>query len=162
MSDQDQSLASALGVILDEDKAKSDMELKRTLAASLTIDQKANNDADFARETLYDMITKSNEAVVELLGLAKASQSARHFEVLAQMINGNAIMAEKLIKIHVDHQIQQNNAINLERNRNGVVPGSNVQIQNAVFVGTTKDLLAMVKSTQEKQIIEVEAKNNEE
>jgi len=162
MTDTDSPLASALGVILAADQVKSDIELKKTVAASLPPETKANNDAEFARETLYDMINKSNESIVELMRVAKESMSARHYEVLAQMINGNAIMADKLFKIHADHQIVQNNAINLARNKGGAVPGSNVHIDKAVFVGTTNELLAMVRSAQDKQIIEIESKPADE
>lgn len=153
----DNPLASALGVILAADQAKSDIELKRTEAATIPDGVKANNDANFARETLYDMITKSNEAIVELMRVSKESMSARHYEVLAQMINGNAIIADKLLKIHTDHQIVQNNAINLVRNQGGITPGGNVHIDKAVFVGTTNDLLAMVRNAQENQMITVNA-----
>jgi len=151
-----------LGVILAADQAKSDVELKNALAATLPAEQKANNDANFARETLYDMINKSNESIIELMRVAKESMSARHYEVLAQMINGNAIMADKLLKIHADHQTVQNNAINLIRNQGGVTPGGNVHIDKAVFVGTTSDLLAMVRSAQEKQMITVETNATDE
>jgi hypothetical protein len=154
----DNPLASALGVILAADQAKSDIELKRTEAATIPDGQKANNDANFARETLYDMITKSNESIVELMRVAKESMSARHYEVLAQMINGNAIMADKLLKIHADHQTVQNNAINLVRNQGGATPGGNVHIDKAVFVGTTNDLLAMVRNAQQENAITVDAR----
>lgn len=162
MTDTDNPLASALGVILAEDQATSDNELKRTLAATVPTDVKANNDANYARETLYNMIQTTNTSIVDLARVAKESMSARHYEVLAQLINNNAVMADKLLKIHADHQIVQNNAINLSRNQSGTVPGSNVHIQNAVFVGTTKDLLAMVRSTQDKQLIEVDAHSVDE
>lgn len=155
----DNPLASALGVILAADQAKSDIELKRTEAATIPDGQKANNDANFARETLYDMINKSNESIVELMRVAKESMSARHYEVLAQMITGNAVIADKLLKIHTDHQVVQNNAINLVRNQGGLAgPGGNVHIDKAVFVGTTNDLLAMVRNAQEQNAITVDAR----
>lgn len=160
MTDTNESpLASALGVILAADQAKSDVELKRTEAAAINTEQKANNDANFARETLYDMIQKSNENIVELMRVAKESMSARHYEVLTQMILNNAQMADKLLKIHTDHQVVQNNAINLVRNQGGTInPSGNVNIEKAVFVGTTNDLLAMVRKAQERQMITVEAR----
>lgn len=151
----DNPLASALGVILAADQAKSDIELKRTEAATIPDGAKANNDANYARETIYDMIQKSNESIVELLKVAKQSMSARHYEVLAQMITGNGVLADKLLKIHADHQTVQNNAINLVRNQGGIAPGANVNIDKAVFVGTTNDLLAMVRNAQEQNMITV-------
>ncbi len=149
-------LASALSVILAEDQAKSDLELKRTLAANISDDVKANNDANFARETLYNMILVSNDAVANLVRVAGESQSARHYEVLAQLINGNAIMSEKLLKVLQDKQVVQNNAINLIRNQGGQLPTGNVNIDKAVFVGTTNELLKMIKSTTVQQIIDAE------
>lgn len=159
MTDTNESpLASALGVILAADQAKSDVELKRSEAATIDTEQKANNDANFARETLYDMINKSNENIVELMRVAKESMSARHYEVLTQMIFNNAQMADKLLKIHTDHQVVQNNAINLVRNKGGTIAGGNVNIEKAVFVGTTNDLLAMVRNAQEQNAITVDAR----
>jgi len=157
----DNPLASALGIVLSEDQAESDNEKKRAVAASLTPEAKQNVDGDFARETLYEMIQKSNEGIEELLTIAKQTSSARHFEVLAQLINGNATMAEKLVKINNDRLIIANNAINLERNKTGQSPGktgASPTIGTAVFVGTTDQLLSMIRESQEKQVIEVESK----
>jgi Terminase DNA packaging enzyme len=160
----DNPLASALGVILAADQAKSDVELKRTLAATLPDEEKANNDANFARENLYNLINQSNVSIVEIMKIAKESMSARHYEVLALLLQTNAKMTEQMVKINADKQLIQNNAINLERNRGGATggPGSNVHIQNAVFVGTTKELLTMVKSTQDQQAIDVELRELED
>ena len=70
--------------------------------------------------------------------------------------------SEKLLKIQADHQKVQNNAINLVRNKGGGKAAPNaINIQNAVFAGTTSDLLKLIKSTQEKQIIEMD-KNDDE
>lgn len=156
----DSPLASALGVILAADQAKGDIELKRTVAATLPSTEKANTDANFAREVLYDLLAKTDEAITQLMKVSKESMSARHYEVLTMMIQTRSDTAEKLLKIQSDHQMVQNNAINLVRNQGGpagVGPNGKVTIEKAVFVGTTKDLLAMVRDAQNQEAITVEA-----
>jgi len=144
-------LASALGVVLDEDNAKTEREKKRALALKLTDGDKANVDANYAREVIYQTIEDSNKAIEQLMEVARESMSARHYEVLAALLVNNASVAEKLLKIHSDKQKVQNNAINLERNLlnapNATAPANTtyVNIDKAVFTGSTTELLNMIR-----------------
>jgi hypothetical protein len=79
----------------------------------------------------------------------------RAYEVLAQLIRHNADISEKLLKIHNDKTIVANNTINLARNRNNFTgantgPGGNttniVNIDKAVFTGTTAELLELIRT----------------
>ena len=155
-------LSKALGIIPADNEEILDKEIERRIDANLPDAVKAEDDANFARETLYDMIKKTNKSIEELMKVAAESMSARHYEVLGQLININTAASEKLLKIQADHQKVQNNAINLVRNKGGGKAAPNaINIQNAVFAGTTSDLLKLIKSTQEKQIIEMD-KNDDE
>ncbi len=143
-------MAAALGVVLANNQEKEETEQRRALAESQSVVEKAKTDADFARETLYDTLRKNNEAIEELMKVSRESMSARHYEVLAAMLRHNADISEKLLKIHADHQKVQNNAITLvnnarQSNTNPGLGNTTLQVQNAVFVGTTADLLTMVR-----------------
>jgi hypothetical protein len=163
MSDEDYTnspLASALGIVLTEDQARSDAEKKRAIALTQTEEDKANSDASYARETVYSMIQKNNEAIDQLMEIARESMNPRAFEVLAGMIETNVNAADRLLKIHADKQKVQNNAINLERNKaagNAALPGTTIinSNTNIAFVGSTTELLKMIKQEQS-HIIDVD------
>jgi hypothetical protein len=163
---EDQSpLAKALGLTLSQDnkrienaaaaelKIKADAEFA---AKSRSEQETANthNDAEFARQTIYEMVQKNNEAIDQLLNISRESMHPRSFEVLAGMIRHNADIAEKLLIIRADKQKVQNNAINLVRNEQAILPPpqSNnsltqiVNIDKAVFTGSTAELLEMVRT----------------
>jgi hypothetical protein len=154
-------LATALGIVLDEDNAKTEQEKKRAIAATQTDADRANTDANFAREILYDVEVKSAEAVEQLLQIAQESMSARHYEVLAQLLSHRGANAERYLKIHADKQKVQNNAINLVRNEMSApnaLPASNVtnivNIDKAVFTGTTAELLELVRTASPAQLLD--------
>lgn len=164
-TDYDQSpLASALGVVLDQDNAKTELEKKRVIAATMSDADKANTDATVARETLYEMIQKGAQAIDNLIDVARESMSARHYEVLAALMNNQSHYADLLLKIQSDKQKVANNAINLERNRlqSANTPlsqggNTNVLIQNAVFTGTTTELLELIKSANPTALLDQDA-----
>jgi hypothetical protein len=161
-------LASALGIALDEDNAKTELEKKRAIALKQTDGDKANTDANYAREVIYETIQKANESIDQLMEIARESMSARHYEVLAALLVNNANIAEKLLKIHADKQKVQNNAINLERNllnapgTQQALPGNTiVNIDKAVFTGTTTELLDMIRKVNPTRLQDQSAEDTE-
>jgi hypothetical protein len=167
-------LASALGITLADDQAKLKAEAEAAAKANLpTIivqadsltGQKVEDDAELARNTLHAMIEKNNTAIDQLLDISRESMQPRAYEVLAQLIRHNADISEKLLKIHNDKTIVANNTINLARNRNnftgantgpgGTTSGNTfVSINNAVFTGTTAELLEMIRTAAPNQLLD--------
>ena len=102
------------------------------------------NDYEFARETLYDMICKGRDGVEEMLEVAKASEHPRAYEVLAKLIKDTADVSNQLLTL-------QKQKKDLEKeDRPALPPGG--QTTNNVFVGSTTELQRMLKDMNEKEV----------
>ena len=103
-----------------------------------------DNDYEFARETLYDMICKGRDGVEEMLEVAKASEHPRAYEVLAKLIKDTADVSNQLLTL-------QKQKKDLEKeDRPALPPGG--QTTNNVFVGSTTELQRMLKDMNEKEV----------
>jgi len=101
-------------------------------------DDTKENDFQYARENLYDIIEKGRDAMEELLEIAKAEESPRAFEVFGQLLKSMSDSQETLMDLHQKKQKLENAG-----DRQEVTKAQNVT--NALFVGSTADLLKLVK-----------------
>jgi predicted house-cleaning noncanonical NTP pyrophosphatase (MazG superfamily) len=101
-------------------------------------DETKDNDFQYARENLYDIIEKGRDAMEELLEIAKAEESPRAFEVFGQLLKSMTDSQETLMDLHQKKQKLENAG-----DRQEVTKAQNVT--NALFVGSTADLLKLVK-----------------
>ena len=101
-------------------------------------DETKDNDFQYARENLYDIIEKGRDAMEELLEIAKAEESPRAFEVFGQLLKNMSDTQETLMDLHQKKQKLENAG-----ERQEVTQAQN--ITNALFVGSTADLLKLVK-----------------
>ena len=108
------------------------------LIGSQTEDEKADNDFQYARENMYDVIERGRDAMEELLDIAKSEESPRAFEVFGQLLKNMTDAQEKLMDLH-----QKKNRLKSDSERQEVTKAQNVT--NALFVGSTADLLKLVK-----------------
>lgn len=92
-------------------------------------------DAEFARSNMRELITNGNRALGELASVANQSESPRAYEVLATMMKNLAEMNKDLLE--------------LQKRKKELAPQSesskSVSIDKAVFVGSTNELLKMIK-----------------
>ncbi len=95
-----------------------------------------NPDANYSRANYYNLIEKGNEALDGILEVAKESQHPRAYEVAANMIKNLSDVTEKLMIL----QKQQ-----LDLKPKEVAP-TNINVDKAVFVGSTADLLKKLKN----------------
>lgn len=89
------------------------------------------DDYEFSRETYRGLVTKSNEAIEQMLNLAAESEHPRAFEVLSNMLKNTADMTDKLMalqKAKKDLAQKQESA------------GKPALTQNNLFLGSTTDL----------------------
>ncbi len=131
MSDVDKNLASILNTdyipVVKEDKP-------------VTIHQSENDnpDADYSRSNYYNLIEKGNEALEGILEVAKESQHPRAYEVAANMIKNLSDVTEKLMIL----QKQQKELRGPEEQAGP----TNINVDKAVFVGSTAELLRQLKN----------------
>ena len=127
---------------LGEEISKNDVKVINATVENVpvVIDSNGNKDNDFqyARENLYDIIEKGRDAMEELLEIAKAEESPRAFEVFGQLLKNMTDTQEKLMELHRKKQIIENDG-----ERQEVTKAQNVT--NALFVGSTAELLKLVK-----------------
>ena len=104
-----------------------------------TIDgEEKDTDFRYARENMYHIIERGRDAMDELLEIAKAEESPRAFEVFGQLLKNMTDTQEKLMELHRKKQIIENDG-----ERQEVTKAQNVT--NALFVGSTAELLKLVK-----------------
>ena len=96
-----------------------------------------DTDFDYARDNMYTAMEMQNEAMAEMLELAKASGHQRAFEVFGSMFSQYTDAQTKLMNLH-----QQKEKVEDTR---GKTVNNTTNVQQNVMVGSTKDLLKMVK-----------------
>jgi len=94
------------------------------------------DDAEFARQNLRDLIEKGNDAADHIISVAKQSDHPRAFEVVAGMLKNLADINKDLLEIQKRKQDLQPKINNNTQN---------LTIDKAVFVGSTAELLKQLK-----------------
>ena len=97
-----------------------------------------NTDYRYARENIYNIIERGQEAIEDLLQDARDSGNARMFEVVGQLIKTVGEQNQNLVNVHkqVKDITQDTKA----------VPSN---VTNALFVGSTAELQKMLKDKKE-------------
>lgn len=94
-------------------------------------------DYEVSRETHRELLEAGQEALAELLKVAKESQHPRAYEVVGQMLKNLSDMTDKLMDL-------QKKMKELEGRKDNDAP--QVNVDKAVFVGSTSDLLKQIKN----------------
>ena len=127
---------------LTENDTKKEIKVlnKNEVTSPAVINGNGEKDTDFqyARENLYHIIERGRDSMDELLEIAKSEESPRAFEVFGQLLKNMTDSQEKLMELHQRKQKLENDG-----DRQEVTRAQNVT--NALFVGSTADLLKLVK-----------------
>ena len=99
-------------------------------------------DYDLSRQTIRNLVRKGEEALDELLFVAKQSESPRAYEVVAGMIKNISEVTKELIDLQKKMK---------ELNEDKPKSSSGVNVQNAVFVGSTTELQKLLRQNKEQQ-----------
>ena len=94
-----------------------------------------DTDFRYTRENLYNLLERGQDAVEELLEIAKQSEHPRAFEVVGQLIGKLTETNKELMGLH-----KTKKELSIERS------GGDVNVNNAVFVGSTAELQKLLKS----------------
>lgn len=93
-------------------------------------------DFDFARENLMDVINKGQEALFDLMDVARQSQHPRAYEVLSTMMNTMVGASKDLL----DLQAKKKKLLEEDPT------ASPQQVTNNLFVGSTAELQKYLKN----------------
>ena len=91
-------------------------------------------DYNYARENYYNLIERNQDAVEEMLEIAKQSEHPRAFEVVGQLIKSGLDANKELMALH-----KTKKELSIEK-------GGGVNVNNAVFVGSTAELQKLLKA----------------
>ena len=92
-------------------------------------------DYNYARENYYNLIERNQDAVEEMLEIAKQSEHPRAFEVVGQLIKSGLDANKELMGLH-----KTKKELSIEKG------GPTTNVNNAVFVGSTADLQKLLKA----------------
>ena len=101
-------------------------------------DYQAEADVEYVRANLYDLMGNGSEAINQMMQLAKESQHPRTYEVLSNFIKNMGDVGDKLIQLHKSKK-------ELAATEEKRAP-SGINVERAVFVGSTADLLKKIKN----------------
>ncbi len=97
-----------------------------------------DDDANFARKNIRELISKGSTAMDNLLSVAKESEAPRAYEVAANLIKNLADLNKDLLDIQKK-----------KRDLRPVETTNNINVDKAVFVGSTKELVKLLKSNKD-------------
>jgi len=129
-----------LNDVLDiaDDIIDIDMPEEKVVVPSVTVGTTdLTSDYDFSRDQYHSLIEKGNDALEELLSIAKEGEQPRAFEVAVQMINSLAATTKELL-------ILQKTKKEVEDTK------TPVRNENNLFVGSTKELQELLEMKKKK------------
>ena len=103
---------------------------------------KAKNDYEYSRETLYDLVEKGREGIEEMIEVARQSEHPRAYEVLSKLIKDVGDVSDKLMALNqANKEFQKEDKKSIENQTNNV------------FIGSTTELQRFLKSQNEEKDI---------
>lgn len=110
------------------------------LSTEIATTNVVEEDANFARSNIRELITKGNQAMDQLLAVAKESEHPRAYEVAAGLIKNLADMNKDLLEL-------QKKRKDLMPNGDGFAGNAkNLNVDKAIFVGSTNELVKFLKN----------------
>jgi hypothetical protein len=103
-------------------------------------DSTVQDDFDYARENLMDVIGKGQEALFDLMDVARQSQHPRAYEVLSTLMNTMVGASKDLLELQAKKKklMEEDPAANTQ------------QVTNNLFVGSTMELQKMLDQRKNK------------
>ena len=129
INDIDKNLDNILEIAENLPKVTKDTSLR---VVPETNGMEEDTDFKYTRENLYNLIERGQDAVEELLEIAKQSEHPRAFEVVGQLIGKLTETNKELMGLH-----KTKKDLSTEKGPTNVT--------NALFVGSTSDLQKMLK-----------------
>jgi hypothetical protein len=102
----------------------------------LAIPKDAQDDYNYSRANYYNLIEKGNEALEGILEVAREGQHPRAYEVAGNMLKNLSDMTDKLLLLQKQKKELEGNKAEVQQ----------VNVEKAVFVGSTSDLLKKIKN----------------
>jgi DNA polymerase II large subunit len=129
-----------VGELVEKDETTGTEMIPAPEPEELTQEEKdAEEDFAVARENVKDILDKGTEALAGILRIAEASEHPRAYEVAANLIKTLTESNKSLLDLH--EQRRQLAPVKVEEKK----PEAASVTNNNVFVGTTAELLELIK-----------------
>ena len=143
MSNLEKKLSETLNVEIEKEEELNNLPVVESKNEITPIEQAANEDTEFARDNIKNLINKGSVALDNLLQVARESEHPRAYEVAATMIKNLSDSNKDLLDL-------QKKKKDLSPNNGNIVGNTkNMNIDKAVFVGSTTELVKFLKNKQE-------------
>jgi hypothetical protein len=129
-----------LNDVLDiaDDIIDIDMPEEKVVVPSVTVGTTdLTSDYDFSRDQYHNIIEKGNEALIELLSIAKEGEQPRAFEVATQLMNSLAATTKELLILQKTKKEVEDTKTPVKNEKN-------------LFVGSTKELQELLEMKKKK------------
>jgi len=138
------TLSDALGIEY-ENKTPVPVVVEETAVVPVEENVNVDQQADYvlARKTFRALIDKGNNAIEDLTDLAKQSESPRAYEVLSTLMKTVADTTKDL------YDLQKKTKDLNKEDKSRPQDEQRINVEKAVFVGSTAELLKQVKSNGE-------------
>mgnify|MGYP003978690121 CR=1 FL=1 len=111
------------------------IEVKKEKSPDVEVNtQDLTSEYEFSQGQYHNIIDKGNEALTELMEIAKADESARSFEVLGQLMNSLTTTTKELLLL-------QKTKKEIERDKKD--PST---VNNSLFIGSTAELQELLSA----------------
>ena len=111
----------------------SDVPIK--VEENTSIEMSVDVDYSTVRNNLYNLVATGNDAVEHILSLAKASDSARSYEVVSQMLKTVAEINKDILDVHDKVKKIKEDKYNLTQKNT---------TNNTIYVGSTSELQDLI------------------
>lgn len=97
-------------------------------------DKQMKDDFEYSRQTYYDLIEKGQDALEEMIVVAKNLEHPRAFEVVAAMMKNISDVNDRLMDLH------KKKVSMTQAEKNDSITTKNITNNTSVFIGSTSDL----------------------
>jgi hypothetical protein len=144
----EKNLSDALGIDHHEEiKGEVGKEVV-TYEPVTQVEEVADEDQDYllVRNTLRNLIEKGNDALEDISTIARQNESARGFEVVANLIKTVGETSKDLYNLQkMKRDLKEPDPATDPRKKGA----DHINVEQAVFVGSTAELLSAIKQKQE-------------
>jgi len=137
----EKNLSDALGIEYEVEKQDIVSTEKKDIIEYIPLEEKDDQKEDYelVRSTLRNLIEKGNDSLNDIIQIAKENESARGFEVVANLIKTVGETSKDLYNLQkIKKEIR-------DPDKKEKLDETNITVDKAVFVGTTAELLTMMK-----------------
>lgn len=115
-------------------------------------ERELEDDFQFARKNVRELVSQSRQALDSAVMLAQSGDSPRAYEVVGKMLENIVNANRELVELHKTKKLTKDEP----KGKQSLLPtgepqSPGVNIEKAVFVGRTSDLLREIKAIQKQQ-----------